>query len=376
MFKKRASITVGITIFVNKDGGLGLYENGLRQNVIFLHELFRGIKGYKSYLLNHGDGVLKEDVNSYGFSAKDIVYTADVEDELDYVICIGAAIDASTMKRLRQKGIKLICYKGGNGGIISMEGVASKPIRSDAERYFDVGLYDAIWMTPQHIHTYKGWCELMYRCPVYEVPQLWSPTFINSRPKEIADNYAYVPGKKSKRISVLDPNITVMKTSHMPILVSEVAYRESPELIQSLLVTNAIQLASDPHFSSFCNALSIFQNKIGTVEARFAGADFIANYTDVIVTHHWENGLNYLYYEALYGGYPLIHNSKFIKDYGYYYPSFDAYSGGEALLKALKKHDSNLRDYQRRCKVLLDQRNPSSSFSIESHQSLLKAISK
>jgi hypothetical protein len=375
MKKMKSNITVGITIFVNKDGELGLYENGLRQNVIFLHELFRGIKGYKSYLLNHGDGVLSEDVSKYGFSASDIVLTSDVEDELDYIICIGAAIDVEAMVRLRKKGIKLICYKGGNGGIISMEGVASKPIRGDAERYFDVGLYDAIWMTPQHLHTYKGWCEIVYRCPVYEVPQLWSPTFIQSRPKEILDNYPYLPGKKSKRISILDPNITVMKTSHMPIMVSEVAYRESPELFESLLVTNAIQLSSDPHFSSFCNALTIFQNKIASVEARYAGPDFIANHTDVVVTHHWENGLNYLYYEALYGGYPLIHNSKFIMDYGYYYPSFDAHKGGEALIKALKAHDANLKNYQKKSKNLLDQRHPTSKISVNSHLTLLRALS-
>ena len=55
-------------------------------------------------------------------------------------------------------------------------------------------------------------------------------------------------------------------------------------------------------------------------EQRFVSADFLTNHCDAVVTHHWENGLNYLYYEVLHGGYPLVHNSACLKDWGYYYP--------------------------------------------------------
>ena len=76
-----------------------------------------------------------------------------------------------------------------------------------------------------------------------------------------------------------------------------------------------------------------------TIEPRFVSPQFLANHCDAVVTHHWENGLNYLYYEVLYGGYPLIHNSEFLKDYGYYYDDFDAESGADALLSARAEHD-------------------------------------
>jgi hypothetical protein len=72
----------------------------------------------------------------------------------------------------------------------------------------------------------------------------------------------------------------------------------------------------------------------------------MAHFGDCIVSHHWENGQNYLYYEALYGGYPLIHNSEFIRDLGYFYPDFDCQAGGEALVRAFESHDKNLNDYK------------------------------
>jgi len=46
------------------------------------------------------------------------------------------------------------------------------------------------------------------------------------------------------------------------------------------------------------------------------------------------------------GGYPLIHNSEFIRNLGYFYPDFDCQAGGEALVQAFKTHDSKLTEYK------------------------------
>ena len=49
--------TVGISIWVSASGDMGLFENGLRQNVVFLYNLFRAAPSCRRvYLLNHGDG--------------------------------------------------------------------------------------------------------------------------------------------------------------------------------------------------------------------------------------------------------------------------------------------------------------------------------
>jgi hypothetical protein len=242
------------------------------------------------------------------------------------------------------------------------------------ERYFDRDFFDAIWMTPQHIRTYKSYCEAIYRCPVFEVPQIWQPLFLQARFGDLQRPFGYQPGTTKKRVGILDPNITVMKTSHLPMMVCESAYRRRPDLFQAVYVTNAIQLQQSLHFNSFALKLKLTKDKVLTVEPRFVTADFLAHHADAVVTHHWENGLNYLYYDVLYGGYPLIHNSEFLADFGYYYDSFDTESGADALTRALATHDANLGSYVSRCSELLSRVNAVAPHNIALHERLLESL--
>ncbi|MBL8519097.1 MAG: DUF2827 family protein, partial [Betaproteobacteria bacterium] len=111
-----------------------------------------------------------------------------------------------------------------------------------------------------------------------------------------------------------------------------------------------------------------------TVEPRFVTADFLAHHADAVVTHHWENGLNYLYYDVLFGGYPLVHNSEFLADVGYYYESFDAEAGGEALVRAIDTHDANLPRYRETAAALLSRVEATAPGSIAAHEKLLIEI--
>ena len=368
------SYTVGISIWVAGNGDLGLFENGLRQNVVFLYNLFRAAPDCRRVvLLNHGEGDAPVIPAGIPIRAEDVARSHQVNEKLDFVIVLGSAMDAASIARFKIGGSKIISYKAGNGIVISMEAIIAQPPRNDAERYFDRDFYDAIWMTPQHIRTYRSYCETLYRCPVFEIQQIWQPLFLQSRLAGLVNRFGYSPRAK-KRIGILDPNITVMKTSHMPMLVCEAAYREKPALFEAIYVTNALQFMNHAHFNSFAGRLQCFKDKIATVEPRFVTADFLANHADAVVTHHWENGLNYLYYDVLFGDYPLIHNSEFLADYGYYYESFDAESGGKALIDALENHDRNLDAYRVQNQKLFAFLDPVQPATIAAHEKLLEAI--
>ena len=368
----RSGYVIGITIFINEDGGLGLFENGLRQNILFLYRLFAAAPGCaRVYLLNHGDGQVQIDPAAYGVRAEDIVRTQDVADQLDLVLLAGAAMDRETALGLRDRGCRLFAYKGGNGAVISMEAMIARPPRGDAERYFDHDLFSAVLLTPQHWRTFRGWCETLYRCPVREVPQIWSPLLIETARPQVRAGFGYQPGARPWRIGVMEPNITVMKTSHMPMLVCEAAYRAQPQALAAVYVTNGLAHAGSAHFTSFANSLSAVQAGVMTFEPRFVGVEFIAAHCDAVVTHHWENGLNYLYYEVLCGGYPLVHNSELLRDYGYYYDAFDAEAGARALLRAHCDHDAALASYREAATELIDRLNPRSSAMIRIHEALL-----
>jgi Protein of unknown function (DUF2827) len=368
--------TIGITIFVNEQGKLSLFENGLRQNVLFLYHMFKAAPNCKRvFLLNHGDGEPIDPMGEANIPPHEIVRSTDaVISQLDYVLSIGAAMDVATVNKMKARGIPVISYKCGNGGVIAMEATCAHPPRKDAERYFDANCFDQIWMTPQHIHTYKGWCETLYRCPVEEVPQVWNPYFIHERPAAIRERFGYKPGARPWSLTVMDPNITVMKTSHMPMLVCEAAYRLDPEAFKAFYITNGQPHTQNAQFVGFYRYMQAAQAGKMTLEPRFVSADILANHTDAVVTHHWENGLNYLYYEVLYGNYPFFHNSQFLKDYGYYYPDWDPMKAGEVIVAAHKNHDNTLEDYAKKNAQLIARLSPESSGNILLHErKLVKA---
>jgi hypothetical protein len=370
--RPRRGYTVGVTIFINEGGGLGLFENGLRQNVLFLYHLFRAAPDCaRVLLLNHGDGEAGEIPAALGVAREDIVRTPEVMEALDYVIVIGAAMDRETVMALKARGCRIIAYKGGNGAVISMEAMIATPPRADAERYFDHDYYDAVWMTPQHIATYRGWCETLYRRPVREVPQIWSPLLIEALPDEVRARFGYRAPTGGARIGILDPNVTVMKTSHLPMLVCEAAYRRDPARFSAIFVSNGWPHRDNDHFRSFTLAMSAARDGVMTLEPRFVGLEFLANHCDAVVTHHWENGLNYLYYEVLYGNYPLVHNSAFLKDHGYFYPDFEAEQGGEALLTALREHPARQAEHARRARDLSKRLDPAAPANVALHEALL-----
>lgn len=369
----RSGYRIGITLFVGADGKLSLFENGLRQNVLFLYRLFAASRQCaRAVLLNHGDGELAEETERFGIPRAAVIRAQDLDAPLDFLLVAGAAVDRPTIERLKAQGTRIIAYKGGNGAVISMEAMAARPPRPDAERYFDHDYYDAVWLTPQHWQTYRGWCETLYRCPVHQIQQVWSPLVIEAVRAASPFPFGYTPGKSKWRIGIMDPNVTVMKTSHVPMLVCEAAFRRQPEMFEAIYVTNGLAHKDNAHFVSFASAMQAYRAGIMTLEPRFIGPMFMGQHADAIVTHHWENGLNYLYYEALHGGYPLIHNAM-VAPAGYPYADFDAEDGARALIAAKARHDAELPAYRARADALLESVRPDNQAVIAAHEALLGA---
>lgn len=372
--------TIGLTMHVDKDGDLGLFTNGLKQNVHFLHQLFASSPNCKrAYLLNHGEA-LPVIPAGYPVKAEDVVYTRDVIDQLDYVVGVGTAIEKPLVDELHSRGAKVFGYKGGNGAVMNMEALGSSGYHggqpgAGSEAYFDFQSFDGIWVTPQHMHTCRSWYETIYRVPVHEVPQVWSPSLIEATKPP---GFGYKPGDRPWRVGVMDPNNTVMKTSHWPMLVCERAFREDPSRWAQFLITNTVQFKENPAFKSFALAMTAAhaRNAAGTgsvmsFEPRYVASQFLAAHCDAVVTHQWENDLNYLYYDVLYGGYPLIHNSKRLQEFGYYYETFDAAGGARALADAWAEQDIHLGPYKRTNQRLFAALSPKSKALQAAHERLL-----
>ena len=159
------------------------------------------------------------------------------------------------------------------------------------------------------------------------------------------------------------------------LLICEQAYRTDPGKLKHFYACNTYHKKDNPTFFNFIGRTQIVGKGIMTVEGRYQMPDFLTRYVDVVLSHQWENGLNYAYNDALYGGYPFIHNSKLLpKGVGYYYNEFDAFEGAKVLLDVIENHDKNHDKYVKRANEYLDSLLPTNQMNIYLYEKELKRL--
>lgn len=211
---------------------------------------------------------------------------------------------------------------------------------------------------------------------------LWSPFFLNQHVQQLQQNghhfgYRYGTQKTDRqgwRVGIFEPNISVVKNCVVPMLVCEQAYRLNPQSVAQMMVVNTFHMKEHVTFKRFASHLDLTRDLKASYEPRIAFAQCMAEHRlDAVVAHHWECGLNYAYYDALHGGYPLIHNSSFLQDagVGFYYPGFAATQGGLQLVDAWSHESGFWDDYHRHCTDYLQRLSPAHPNNIEAFMNRL-----
>jgi len=345
MNKPNRKLRVGVTIHI-RDGHQSIWENGIFQNCVFLVQLFNLSPEVEKAVLVNGSGA-KEVHPSMMFNevGVEMIDLPAALETLDVVVEMSSQVPEDWLTAFHAKGGRIAWMRSGNDFVIDIErAMYDKPhagLCSDKK-------YDAVWTLPEYEKSCTDYFALTTRAPVRIVPHLWTPAFfqkgIDTLPEGV--RFGYQPGRKRWRVCTFEPNVCMVKTGVTPMLVCEEAYRKNPKFLEYFRVCNTLHLKENPALVRFANSLDIVKHGVTTFEGRFAIYEYMAHYGDCIISHHWENGQNYLYYEALYGGYPLIHNSEFIRELGYFYPDFNCQAGGEALVRAFETHNKNLACYK------------------------------
>ncbi|AOR70968.1 hypothetical protein BBJ41_26035 [Burkholderia stabilis] len=343
---------VGISLFARD--GQAIWENGIHQNIAFLAMMLkRSDRVGPVYFLNGGDAsALPTGLELDGLDIP-LVKPADVTHELDVVIEMGAQLPVEWLRHMKALGKKRVaCYVGHTYSSLAETPIFDKP----SGHIFNGTSFDEVWVLEKSATIDVPLLRTLTRAPVYTIPHLWSPYFLDRRVAALAaegETFGYRPGRRPWRLATLEPNISVVKSCHYPMLACDEFYRARPDAVQHMFVVNAVHMKEHPTFVHFANSLDLVRQHKATFEPRIELPGFMARHADAVVSHHWENAQNYLYYDVLHGGYPLIHNSTLLGDAGYYYPDFDSAAGGRALLDAWLHHDDRLDDYRAKAGRLL-----------------------
>jgi hypothetical protein len=364
---------VGLSAVGGQDDVMGhMWTNGMTQNLVYLALLLQRMREVADVFVVPYPPSPTGHKPSEAFGFKQMSLEA-ATDALDVMVEVGMRVPIENVERMQRRGAKVVSYVAGNSFIMSLEAVVNQ--LNDRGEVLPPFEFDATWITPQHWRTNHAYSRLTRARQVYQVSQIWDPVVLRQGLATINHHFFYKRRLHAGvSVGVFEPNINVVKTFHYPVLVAEELYRKHPEAVEHVFALSTAHLREQPHFVEFCQALDLGRQNRITAENRFPVYQLLGQYVDTVIAHHWENGLNYLYYDVLYGGYPLVHNSEFLKDVGYYFEGFDAHDGGLALERAWQTHDDNLPQYQAAAQELLWTVSPDNPALQREHAILLEAL--
>jgi len=344
----KTGLKIGITAVAGINPVSALWSSGINQNIVYLGLLLQRLPevGQVSLVSCPAGAQLPHPLaDMFGLMTIDL---ADAVERLDVIIELGARAEPTLTRKLRERGGRLVSYMAGNTMVMNFEAMSNRVPYGD--NVIDIE-FDSVWITPQHWRTNRSYAHITRSPHVEMAPHIWSPMCLEQSAFRLKTNPHWRPPQNGKwRLGVFDPNVNVVKTFHFPLLVAEQCWRLDQNLIDRILLFSANHLIGNPHFEQFCASLDIRRAGKVFAEARFPLAQVLGEHIDAVVTHQWENALNYLYWDVLYLGWPLVHNSEMFKETGYYYPEFDPVTGGQVLRDALRDHAK--RAPEERSKVL------------------------
>ncbi|WP_232458831.1 DUF2827 domain-containing protein [Burkholderia ubonensis] len=368
-----SSVRVGITIGLHESAET-VWNNGIKQNAIFLAEAMWRCPQVRSVVLVNTTDVPITAALPWSQERYPTRTFEAVKDDVDILIELGGQIDAHQTAYLKQRGVRLISYCCGSEYVLAMESVLFRK-RTWGEHLFVNQRYDDIWMIPQIERSSRAYFEVFRRQQARVVPFVWSPMFLEARAADLPREGIYHPSGELKRLSVMEPNINVVKFCLYPILIAELAFRERPGAIQRLQVTNAKALARESiEFVALMNQLDIVRAQRAVFLDRYETPAFLAEHTDIVISHQLENPLNYFYLEVCWQGYALIHNASMCRELGYYYPDNDVTQGALRVVQAIDTHDADAARYRERQRGLIARFLPNHPDVIAAYSALLDDV--
>lgn len=371
---------IGISVITHT--GQTIWENGLGQNVIFLAQLFQKLTFVSSVaLLDVGDQhVMPDQVDADALGLR-LIPATQAADEVDVIFEMAGALDHQWLNLMRARGKKVVNCCCGQPYV----GLIESPVFDRPGHFSPLGRWDEIWLLPKDREQIPM-LRTLYRCPTIEAPFIWTPQFLEARIVEIATlNLAFgyrprlkAPGQSGGglRVAVFEPNISVVKTSSISMLACDEAYRADRNSVAMMSVLNTLHLKDHPTMLYLANSLDLVKDHKAVFLGRHDIVGFMVQNADAVVSHQWINDQNYSYLDALYGNYPLIHNSPWLHSFGagYYYPGFEAAEGGRQLRIAAAEHDVRLDDQRRATRAVFDSVDPFSDANLTAYADLLKHL--
>lgn len=319
-------VNVGITIIVKNPKEDSLFSNGIRQNVILLRELYSKCKNVENAYIINAHSVQPDDYKGTSWEeyAPHIISLQEVKDKVDLIVVCHGSLHLEEYEEYTKQGKKIV--KQVLGAELSMFNEIMLFNLPPSGIYARNPYVSGIWMSPHFYDRDKYFFETIFNCPVHEANYIWDPRFIQHHIDILTKegdwfNGTYKPsGKVAKRLGTMEPNINLVKTCTVPIITTELMHRKYPESLELMKVFGTAEVKVRKDLVSFVKDLDVYKAGKCSFESRYPVVWSLAKHVDILLCHQNGCELNYLYLDAAWMGWPVVHNSPMMKDLGWYYP--------------------------------------------------------
>lgn len=378
---------VGIVISLSKEYE-SMWINGIKLNALNLSKMLGQIEGLDVYILDTGTVVSDLTKVNWDSSKYKVAKFTEMENKIDLLFMVGSSLPDSRINLMKSKNpkLKIVKYQCGNSYVVDMERVLFDTATLGSVPSWD-GDHDETWVIPQQEYQCKEYFKTIYRqddSQIKTVPFIWDPEPLDEFNKLLIRAKKLTPGytpkdRKEKKLSVMEPNLNVVKYSLIPIMVAERVFRDLGEdAFKQIYIGSGKKILKSKYYLQMIKHFDLVNSPNGKIKyvGRYPVSTFLASETDIVISHQWENPLNYAYLDALYFGYPLVHNAEMIKDAGYYYEGFNVSQGADQLKIALENHDDNLDQYNKDSKKVLNRYLSTNKKLVDTYKKLIDNLFK
>jgi Protein of unknown function (DUF2827) len=377
-------INIGITFREDNYKKNGFFSNGIMQNVISLRDLFEKCKNVnKSYLINTSLEAQDAENTIWQPYKEHIISKEQAKEKCDLIVVCQGSLHVEEYRLFTNLGKKIVKQVLGAELAIFNERVL-----------FDIpagGVYKRneyvsdIWASPHFYDRDSCFFEAIYGRKPKLAPYIWTPSFIEKHVKVFQSQNPdwagkYTPSNEvSKRISVMEANLNLVKTCIVPIFTAELLERKNPELLKFISIFGGSLIKSKSDIIQCVSGFEIQKNKKCFFEARYPIVWTLKEHTDIVLSHQNQCELNYLYLDAAWLGYPVVHNSPMMKDLGWYYSQNDSQTAIKHIEYIAKNFDTNeyIDDkYLIKSRAYASQFLPDNPKNIKGYEKLIEQVFK
>ena len=168
----------------------------------------------------------------------------------------------------------------------------------------------------------------------------------------------------------------MVKTATLPLIAAERFYRKNKELVKHILLYNTENIRTKRDMILFAKDMdSHREGKLFFLNG-FPIVSMLSKNTDIVLSHQNGCALNYLYFDAAWLGFPVVHNAHMVKELGYYYEGFDAEAAADQLVYVAKNFDNEKAEYLKKSREYISKFLPDHPRNVKGYEKLIAQVMK